>query len=93
MKVPSEGATIDKVAFGSCFCPNCQNGPDLWSHARNFCGGGDCVWNWLGDNMYDDTNDQQSKREAYNLARSDIHYSTYGPVGTPKIPVTGKCVK
>lgn len=84
---------IDKVAFGSCFCPSCQtNGPNLWNHVRSFCGGGNCVWDWLGDNMYDDTNDSQSKRDAYDRARSDQYYSTVGPVGDPKIPVTGKMV-
>jgi len=87
--VPSEGAPITKVAFGSCYKPDGQtHGSDLWQHVRNNFGSSS-VWNWLGDNMYQDTNDSQAKRNAYNTARSNSYYTTYGPIAEPKIPTTG----
>jgi alkaline phosphatase D len=88
--VPTEGARINKVAFGSCFDPTNQKaGPALWQHVRKTFGGNGAIWNWLGDNMYKDTNDSQAKRQAYNSARGDSYYSQYGPVADPKIPTTG----
>ena len=86
--VPSEGSQIAKIAFGSCYSPPSQTGPDLWQHVRSLFGS-NSVWVWLGDNMYRDTNDSQGKREGYNAARNDVYYSTYGPVAEPKIPTTG----
>ena len=88
-QVPTDGAYINKIAFGSCNSNSNTGGSDLWAHVRSFCGNGDCIWNWLGDNVYMDTNDSLSKRNAYNAARNNGYYSTYGPVGTPKIPTTG----
>ena len=87
--VPSDGAQITKIAFGSCFRPGSQtNGSHLWQHVRdNF--GSNSIWNWLGDNMYQDTNDSQAKRNAYNAARSNSYYTQYGPIAEPKIPTTG----
>jgi hypothetical protein len=54
----------------------------------------DSVFDWLGDNMYSDETygrdkDQELKRKAYNAARDDTHYATFGPVADPKIPTTG----
>ena len=87
--VPTEGAHISKVAFGSCYEPESQrNGPDLWQHFRNNFGT-NSVFNWLGDNMYQDTNDSQAKRAAYEAARNHPYYAQYGPVAEPKIPTTG----
>lgn len=88
--VPTDGANINKMAFGSCFKPTSQTaGPALWQHVRSNFGGEGSIWNWLGDNMYGDTSDSQAKRDAYNCARGDSYYSQYGPVAEPKIPTTG----
>lgn len=86
---PENGAVISKIAFSSCFKPESQtHGSDLWEHVReNYAT--ESVWNWLGDNMYSDTNDVQVKRKAYEGARNDKLYSKFGPVAEPKIPTTG----
>ena len=42
---------------------------------------------WMGDNMYSDGPNMNSKRVAYNVARDDQYYSAYGPPAEPKIPV------
>jgi len=87
--VPTEGATISKIAFSSCYVPNAQNDPALWQHVRTNFGSSHSVWNWLGDNMYEDSENSQQKRFAYYQARTHPYYVNYGPVAEPKIPVTG----
>jgi len=95
---PTEGLSISKIAFGSCFNQNKDNlGPELWQHFRENFGHDNntnnahssSIWNWLGDSMYEDTNDSQKKRRSYNAVRADEYYSQYGPVAYPKIPTTG----
>jgi len=84
---PVDGMIVNKMAFGSCFKPANQVNEILWKHVRNTFQAG--VWNWLGDNMYMDTDDLDLKRTKYNAARDDQYYSAYGPVADPKIPTTG----
>ena len=79
-----------QVAFSSCNNPP-EPSTALWNHVRS--GFGAEHWIWLGDNMYADGESMESKRAAYNAARSEPYYSTVGPVGEPKIPVTGRCRK
>lgn len=57
--VPIEGAEVSKIAFSSCFKPTSQNSNALWSHMRNQFAPD--VWDWLGDNMYADTEDMNVK--------------------------------
>jgi hypothetical protein len=85
---PTDGMAISKVAFSSCFKPSQQINNALWQHVRTIFGSGS-VWNWLGDNMYDDSTSMETKRIAYNAAREDPYYSALGPLAEPKIPTTG----
>lgn len=81
---------VDRIAFSSCFKPAGQINDKLWKYLRDpFCKDHSCAWAWLGDNMYFDTDNMDDKRQAYNDARNDVFYSTYGPVAEPKIPTTG----
>lgn len=45
------------------------------------------MYNFL--HCYKTGTDMNYKRIAYNDAKEDIYYSSYGPIGEPKIPVTG----
>ena len=84
---PVDGMIVNRIAFSSCFKPANQINEVLWKHVRTTFQAG--IWNWLGDNMYMDTDDQDLKRAKYNAARDNQYYSTYGPVANPKIPTTG----
>lgn len=89
---PHDGILVRTIAFGSCYKPGHQIDDRLWKHLRQefvVSNSNTTVWCWLGDNMYEDTNDMNRKREAYNAARNDIFYATSGPVAEPKIPTTG----
>lgn len=85
---PNDGMTVSKLAFSSCYKSSSQSSATLWQHVRSTFGN-DSAWVWLGDNMYADTDNQNTKRQAYNTARNDQYYSQYGPVANPKIPTTG----
>lgn len=85
---PQDGLQVDRVAFASCFKPAQQSSNALWKHFRdNFATRS--VFNWLGDNIYADTNDMEQKRIAYNAARDDPFYAAFGPVAEPKVPTSG----
>jgi hypothetical protein len=84
----ADGMVVTKVGFSSCYKPALQTSPVLWQHVRNKLSV-DSVWVWLGDNMYADTDNANTKRVAYNTARNNVYYSQYGPVAEPKIPTTG----
>jgi len=86
---PRDGMLISSIAFGSCFKPNLQSDHQLWKHFRAHFNASHSLWNWLGDNMYADSNRMNDKRTAYNAARDDTFYAAYGPVAEPKIPTTG----
>ena len=83
-ELPVAGSELSKIAFGSCFWPGAQASDLLWKHMRQTYSPD--LWMWLGDNMYADGMDMNAKRIAYNNARKDPYYSTYGPVADPKIP-------
>ena len=85
---PMNGMVVSKVGFGSCYKPAAQKSAVLWQHVRNSLNT-NSVWVWLGDNMYADTDNANTKRIAYNTACNDPYYSQYGPVANPKIPTTG----
>ena len=59
----------------------------MWKHLRDDFRPD--LWIWLGDNAYSDGEDMNYKRRMYNEAREDNYYKRYGPIGSPKIPVTG----
>ena len=90
---PHDGTLVRNIVFSSCYKPEKQIDDRLWKHFRQEfvpkSNSTETVWCWLGDNMYEDTNDMNRKREAYNAARDDIFYATSGPVAEPKIPTTG----
>jgi len=86
-ETPVEGATVSNVAFGSCHYPSGQRNNALWRHVRETFQAD--VWNWLGDNMYSDSNSMEDKRNAYNEVRENSIYQNFGPLANPKIPVTG----
>jgi hypothetical protein len=89
-QAPKDTDKIDRIAFSSCYKPGNQINDKLWKYLRDpFCKENGCAWAWLGDNMYFDTDDMENKRAAYNKARNDQYYSTYGPIAEPKIPTTG----
>lgn len=83
---PTEGDGVTRIAFGSCFKPADQISSLLWEDVRNFRPD---LFVWLGDNAYSRGTNMETKRRNYNLAREDRHYSSYGPVAEPRIPVTG----
>ena len=60
--------------------------PKFWKHVREFQPD---LFIWLGDNVYADGKDMEKKRKRYNEVREDKYYRKYGPIGDPKIPVTG----
>ena len=82
---PVEGSEVSRVAFSSCYKPANRVSNTLWWHLRNTFQAE--LFMWLGDNMYADGTNLESKRKAYNAARDDTHYKTHGPPATPKIPV------
>lgn len=84
---PTEGSELSTLTFSSCYKPFRQISPVLWQHMRNDISPD--LFVWLGDNMYMDGTNIEAKRVAYNTARDDVYYSTYGPPAEPKIPVTG----
>mmetsp|Transcript_33855 Transcript_33855/g.49377 ORF Transcript_33855/g.49377 Transcript_33855/m.49377 type:complete len:733 (-) Transcript_33855:349-2547(-) len=87
---PSDADNVGRIAFSSCYKPSSQINDKLWRYLReDYCTDGQCVWAWLGDNMYMDSNNMDHKRNAYNAARNDQYYSSMGPIADPKIPVTG----
>lgn len=84
---PRAGAQVSRIAFGSCFEPDNQVDNSLWDHLRNEFK--PQLWVWLGDNIYADGEDMDKKRYSYNMAKNDPQYLGYGPLASPKIPVTG----
>lgn len=92
---PTDNTELSTLAFSSCYKPSQQISPILWQYMRDVTSPD--LFVWLGDNMYSDGTNMESKRVAYNAARDDVYYSTYGPPAEPKIPVVGtwgerKCV-
>ena len=87
---PNDSDKVDRIAFSSCFKPGQQINDKLWKYLRDpFFKDNRCDWNWLGDNMYYDTDNMNDKRKAYNDVRNDECYSRVGPLALPKIPVSG----
>jgi hypothetical protein len=82
---PTTGAQVSTIAFGSCFKPDNQVSDALWRHMREETSPD--LFMWVGDNMYSDGPNMESKRLAYNAAREDEYYVKFGPVASPKIPV------
>jgi len=85
---PVDNSVVSRIAYGSCFQPEEQISSVLWEDVRNFDAD---LFIWLGDNAYssDRGTDMSSKRRAYNEARTDPYYATYGPIADPRVPVTG----
>ena len=84
---PTPMSALSKIAFGSSFEPGTQVDGRLWEHVRNVFQAD--LWVWLGVNDDADGEDIELKRIAYNLNKEDPFYSSVGPLGEPKIPVTG----
>ena len=81
----TDGAVVDTVAFSSCYKPSTVSDGTVWADMRNTVDPD--VWVWLGDNMYADGTDMQTKRVAYNAARDQPYYGSVGPIAMSKIPV------
>lgn len=86
-RVPQDGEVVSNVAFSSCYAPGRQNSDVLWNHVRHTFQAD--VWSWLGDNAYSDGSDMEYKRNKYNEGKENEFYASSGPIGEPKIPVTG----
>mmetsp|Transcript_28009 Transcript_28009/g.32651 ORF Transcript_28009/g.32651 Transcript_28009/m.32651 type:complete len:798 (+) Transcript_28009:25-2418(+) len=86
-KLPVNGDIVSNIAFSSCYHPDNQDSNALWYHMRNTFQAD--LWNWLGDNIYADGTSMEYKRTQYNAAKEDQYYSNEGPIGEPKIAVTG----
>lgn len=84
---PTPMSELSRIAFGSSFEPRTQVDGRLWDHVRNVFQAD--LWVWLGVNDDADGEDVELKRIAYNLNKEDPFYSSVGPLGEPKIPVTG----
>ena len=82
-----EPFVVSKISFSSCAYFKQNYDGNIWKHLRyDFKPD---LWVWLGDNAYSDGNDMNYKRRKYNEARENEYYKKYGPIGLPKIPVTG----
>ena len=83
-----DGMEVSSVAFSSCHLPgHLSSLPTFWSDVRHVTSPD--LWLWLGDNMYQDGNNINAKRRAYNRVREHTQYRQDGPVSERKgkIPI------
>ena len=83
-----DGLEVTKIAFSSCHLPEEMSSvSNFWSDVRYMTSPD--VFLWLGDNMYQDGEDINAKRRAYNRVREERQYREEGPVSESKgkIPV------
>lgn len=78
--LPKINKTHTKIAIGSC--NNHRKPQDFWSTIGAL---NPDLWIWLGDNIYGDTDNEDSMRAMYNLQMSDSNYTAFAK----KVPITG----
>jgi hypothetical protein len=69
--IPVDQTEVSNVAFGSCYRRLSKPTDILWQHVRKSFEAD--VWNWLGDNVYSDSNSMEYKRIAYNSGGIHAH--------------------